>query len=454
MDDCQDSALVDVEIDDQTDLHSHFFVDRAHPRSIFAILIILSIFAAAHIAVSYRAPKILSYSEISFAIDEGQGNSTIDLDVMFSGLYEDHRFLDVNCTFVRRYPPLRSISQEIEIASRSAFRKNETVVATMGTNPQSMKLEFVSGSRMSDSFRIMHREVRDYDHAHVRLTIATDFDPIDRLVFKSCFANPSAFHFSRVTKLLLAILLGYMMMVYLSFLSFDGDLFTELFCVLLGLSGVLSCNPLTLFLPSPGSVRLSDHVLLATFVALFRMFCLLQLEVIRARSSAPNVGVVVILAVFFCCYATVDAAASFDRAMLFADAETETSVVLPTETLVINFDWGFTAIFGSWFLLALIHSQGFAGKRLWVVTVLASAGIAAAAFAHGFCLQTGTFAYTLLPSMVHATVHMLGAGFVIFFLHGGEGSRYASIVAEDGGPIADAMTSGDEMEEGFAKETV
>jgi hypothetical protein len=125
-----------------------------------------------------------------------------------------------------------------------------------------------------------------------------------------------------------------MLIVYLSFLVFDEKIFTELFCILLGVTGILACNHLTLFLRSSESARLSEHVFLPAFLALFRM--LLQLGLIRGRSASSNVLLMFVAAVFFCGYATVDARASFDRALLFADAETERMIVLLTEALLIN----------------------------------------------------------------------------------------------------------------------
>jgi hypothetical protein len=349
--------------------------------------------------------------------------------------------------------PSRTTALDVDIASRSVFSKNETVMISVNQHPQTIKLEFLTGTRTSTPFRVMHKEVREFDTAQVRLTLSSDFDSVSGFLFHSSFANPSAFKFSRVARLLLSLLLGYMLIVYFSFLSFDDQLFTELFCVLLGVMGVLSCNPLALFFPSAMSVQLLDHVSIAAFVALFRMFTLFQIEMIRGRSSSPNVLLVFIAALFFGCYATVEAGATFDRTMLFAEAEIETIVVLPTEALLINFDCAYGTLFVCWLLMASIHSGGFAAKRLFVISTLTVLGLAAAAFAHVFCIQTSTFAYTLIPTMVYAAVNLVAAAFAVFFLHCEGATYYKPIQATDEERlIPDEVTVSDDVEEGWAKD--
>jgi hypothetical protein len=444
--------FVPVEFGEPAAHHGRFFVDSAPPRSILAVFLVLALFIGIHVAVAWRAPKIITYTDDRFALREGEGNASIDLDLAYSQLDELHRFLDVNCTVVKRVPSSRNVGLDVDIGSRSVFLKNETVVNSVSSKPQTVKIEFLGGSKTSSSFTIMHREVHDYDSVRLRLTITTDFESIEAFAFRSSFANPSAFAFSKAARIFLALLLGYMLVVYLSFLSFDEEIFTELFCILLGVTGILACNPLTLFLRSGESARLSDHVFLAAFVALFRMFLLLQLELIRGRSASPNVLLVFLAAVFFCGYATVDAGASFDRALLFADAETERMIVLPTEALFIDFDIAYTVVFGLWLFLALIHSRGFAGKRLFVVAALTVVGMMAVVFSHLVCVRTAAFAYTLLPTMVYSTVHMVAAAFALFFLHSDGEPHYKPILAgEESLEIADEISSGDAIEEGFAE---
>jgi hypothetical protein len=113
----------------------------------------------------------------------------------------------------------------------------------------------------------------------------------------------------------MSFLIGYILVVFAFYLKFDSESFTQIFLLVIGITGVFSSNPLTYFIKNTGAgARISDHILMSVFTAVFRLFLLLELEMLRGKSSAPATILVILFGVFFGFYATVDAAASYDRA--------------------------------------------------------------------------------------------------------------------------------------------
>lgn len=215
-----------------------------------------------------------------------------------------------------------------------------------------------------------------------------------------------------------------MLTVYISYLSFGSDAFTEVLCLTLGITGTISSNPLAFFVDS----GLSDCVLLSAFVTFFRMFCFLQIELVRGRKSNLNMLFLAISCTFFGFYGTVDAAAAFDRGQLYMDIEAELHTVLPTEALLINLNWGYAAGSGLWALLAFVQGRKWAQARFWVLIALVAMGLAATWFSRIYCITSHVLGYSVMPGMVYAAVHMVAAAFVLFFFHSQGGIGYKPIV--------------------------
>jgi hypothetical protein len=172
-------------------------------------------------------------------------------------------------------------------------------------------------------------------------------------------------------------------------------------------------------------------VLLSAFVTLFRMFCFLQIELVRGRKSSLNMLFLVLCCSFFGLYATVDAASAFERGQLYLDIEAELDTVLPTEALLISIHYGYAAVCAIWGLLAFVQGRSWACARFWVLIALVVMGITATWFSQIFCITNHVLGYSVLPRMVYAVVHMVAAAFVLFFFHSQGSIGYKHIVEAD-----------------------
>jgi hypothetical protein len=234
-------------------------------------------------------------------------------------------------------------------------------------------------------------------------------------------------------------------------LTVDSELFTETFCVILGFAGVLASNPIAVVLPATAHARLADHVLLAAYLGIFRLFGLILLELLRGQQSAPSVCLFATLVAFFGVYAAVDAAATLDRAQLCAGVETDIIVVLPTEALRLIFHMLYIGMAGFWIMATIVQSGDYARARLFVVLVFMFAGFLATGFSQIYCVLTHALDFSLVPCLVNAIVHMTSGAFALFFMRSGKAPGYKEMteVGPGGAIMAQQISSGDEGEIGF-----
>jgi hypothetical protein len=77
---------------------------------------------------------------------------------------------------------------------------------------------------------------------------------------------------------------------------------------------------------------------MAVFIAVFKVFVLLQLELLCTHSYTPPKAFVIALVVVFLFHATQDAAASYDRHSHLRHTKTDVKVIFSTEAAMILFD--------------------------------------------------------------------------------------------------------------------
>jgi hypothetical protein len=294
-------------------------------------------------------------------------------------------------------------------------------------------VDFSEDSKRSDPFSVLNKEIAGYDMLHLKLTVATDFRLMDGLGFRWSFANPAALQYRAAVRVLIAS----MLVVYVSFLAVDRRAFTELWCVPIGVTGVLTANPLAL-LPSSPAVRMSDHVFMAAYVAVLRMFCLVQIELVRCRSLPPNFELTVAVGCFFVCYAIIDAAASFDRAHLQGDIHTDIDILLPNEELLKWIHWLYGAMLVTWAALAHMRSNGYAQRRLLVFGVFAAMQFVVALFSQVACVRYHILQSTIVPSMLYSAVHVTLGAFAIFVMRTDRRGAYVTVEKCEGIGEADA----------------
>jgi hypothetical protein len=127
----------------------------------------------------------------------------------------------------------------------------------------------------------------------------TDYRSIEAFLFHWDLGNSSAEKYNQSAKLLMSFLVGCMLVAFAFYLRFDSQYFTQFFLLVVGVTGVFAANPLNYFTGAAPGARISDHILMVVFSVVFRVFVLLQRELLRTHSYAPLKALVIAVAVVF-----------------------------------------------------------------------------------------------------------------------------------------------------------
>jgi hypothetical protein len=448
-----DEEFQEVELAPHPNAGSHFFLEHTPFWSLVTTLAMLSAFIGMHTYAALRSPRALANKDEFFKLNSTEENVSFEVEITLSQLQEGHRFVAVNGSLIRNKTDADT-TLPIELTVRKTLMKNHSVISNVSDNKRKYTLHWESGSSRSSLFDVTHVPVRGIDAIHLKMTIQADYTGVAGFQFHWDFANPSAEKYSKSARLLMSFLIGYMVLVFAFYLKFDAEAFTQIFLLLVGITGIFASDPLTYFLNSKAAgLRISDHILTSVFTAVFRLFLVLELEMLRARSSVPKPIVTILFGIFFVFYATVDAAASYDRQAHISQSESEVPVILQTETALMIFDAMYVVFSTVYLVLAVIQNDGVNSRRIgfFSFAVLTTSGVTV--LTHIVFVILNTRMYSVMPPILFCSIHITVASMCIFLLHYGGGPEYREMnTKDDQGPmvidvVAQSDDEGDEDDE-------
>jgi hypothetical protein len=417
----------DVELAAHATTGSHFFLDHTSLWSLLVTVALLIVFVIMHGHATLRSPPVLASKEEFYPMNATDENVSIDVEITLSELIPAHRFVSVNGSLVTN-DTSRSRVLPIDLTVHRTTQKNfNPIQSPFHGVKRKIHLYFTEGENHSSWFHVAHVQSRGIDTLQLRLSVITDYKSIVGFLFRWDFANSSAEKYNQSAKLLMSFLVGYMLFVFAFYLRFDAEHFTQVFLIVIGITGVFAANPLNYFPRAPPGARITDHILMAVFIAVFRLFVLFELELLPTHSQTPPKQLVIGLAVVFAFYAEIDAQASYERHSHLQHAENEVKLIFKTELAVILFDVVFSVGSVVYFFIAAIANEG-ANPRRVVYFGIVVAAIAITTFtSHVVFTITGLFMYTLLPDMLVCSSHITFAAITLFLLHSGGGPSYKSL---------------------------
>jgi hypothetical protein len=400
---------------------SPYFIDNTPISTLLVTFSVAFVFLFFQILSSLTAPKFISSNSEYFNVSEFDSRSTLDFDITLYDLEDVHRFFEISAILIRRAPPKSPLVRELNYSCRPVFFKNYTATNVVLFERGTINVHFKS--RTSDPFCLLQKEVVDYDTAQVRISLTADFRKLDGCELRWTIADPSFVDYSHFLKGCLSVLHIYMLANYLLWLKFGEISLVELLCVILGSSGMISCNPRTIRKDPSSSANFSDHVLFAGYVAMFRMFCLLQLDMIRSRRRSLDWRSVLAAAMFYALFGYVEASADFDHMQAIYESRTEIQVKLPITKMGLAFFLLHVGVSTFWIIVAVANCLPHSRRRLVMIILALVAETVATCFGHFFWAQSHKFSYSLVPETMQVTVQMTLGAFVLFLMHPEGGDR-------------------------------
>jgi hypothetical protein len=427
---------------DATTSKTILFLDSASPGTLLFTLLLLVSINIVQVIASLRGPPLVSSREDRVALGERATRGLAELDLVVANLQERHAFILVTCSLIRR----RSTSKDgpfiVDSWSRVTFSKNSTPTTVVDIPRTTHQLSFAANSLISSAFAVLRREVIAFDALDVQLSLSGAVDKLQNASFTSSFANPAAIKYVRSVRGRMSCLVVFMLFIFCFFLVFGVDVFTQTFCLVLGLAALFGANPVAIAFPSASSEVLSDHLLVATYTNVFRLFCIVQFELMRCNKAAPNPLVFLGLGVFFGFAVTIEASASIERMRHpIADALDSDRVRLAVTSI-------YAIIAALWVTLGIVKSKSdTVAKRVLVFGFFLAADLLIVLVTQLRVVRGVT--HTVLQS----TVPISMGAFAIFLLHTTQRQQYQQMeVDTDIGGALDVEELSPAGKQGFGED--
>jgi hypothetical protein len=288
--------------------------------------------------------------------------------------------------------------------------------------------------------------VINFERIDLKCSFSGDFEPIDGFSFRWSYSNPAALKYATFSRALISVFMFYVFVNYVA--NCIPASFTQFFAALITGIGVFPSNPIFLFLPQSSPTWLFNSTVMAGYVALFRMFGLLQIELVRSRKDRPALPVLIVVGLFFACYAGVDAVVCHDRLLLLTDHDVDRPALFEMENILANFHFAYTAGLILFTLAAFWSSTGYATKRLVALVLLQFVALVATIFVQIICIDRGFLGNSIMPSMLFTAIHSLTGGVMVFMMQSNRGRDYRFL----GKPMVDVSDPGLDVEKASSGE--
>jgi hypothetical protein len=428
----------DVAFSASSPLVSHFFIDGASPCSLFGACCLVVGFLAVHSYAILCAPSSLATKQEYFPV-AGESSTSWGIELALSDLLSIHRFVTVNCSVVsKNIESNRTLP--IDVSTTKTMLRNSQVVGTQAVERIQRVIRFSNGLNQSDSFRVTQLPIDGLDSLRLKLSVRLSFPNLAGFAFLWTFANPAVDQYVGVSRLLLGCLVGYMLIVFAVHLQFDSDKFTQVLLLLVGISGVVAANPLR-FVYRPPSY--AEDILLSLFVALYRMFIILQIDALRRGPLLPNMVVILAAGIFFAIYGAIDATVRCDRQVSWGMRD-----------VLIGCHLGYLGVCSVSLVIAVVVGNVVERARLVFIGFSAVLTCGITLLKDFWLAAEGRGRDWVAPDMGFVAAHVIMAAMALFVMHTDMGAEYKDLAGQgegekEPGDIGIEQASDESEEDGF-----
>jgi hypothetical protein len=420
-----DVKFGEVELAPRPNGGSHFFIDHTSFCSFATTIAILVAFVGMHTVTAIRAPEFFSTKDEYYKLNTSEQKVKYDIEITLIDIKDGARFVGVNGSLI-----CKDVTSPQTLPVHVTIRRTTLKLGKILTNdydaPRNHHLTWLAGDNQSSPYDVINMHLDGPDALQVHMTVGTDYTNVAGFMFHWHYSNPTADKFRRSSLLLMSFLVAYMLAIFAVYLRFDAESFTQVLLLIVGISGIVASNPFAYFVRTNAPYfAIADHVLMAVFVSAFRLFLLLQLETLRARSVAPPTMIVGLLAITFGLYGILEGAASYDRAKHMTHATNAVNVVLTTERVRMAMDAFYVAVIVPYVVAAAVMNDGVSPRRVIFFGIVAAVTAAVTVITHIIFVVRNINMYSVMPSILFGSIHLTAAALSIFMLHGGVGPEYA-----------------------------
>jgi hypothetical protein len=410
----------DVELAPRTKMSSNFSIDNASGASILARFFAMVLVTISLIYSAARAPTV-ARSFGFYAINKSH-NGSLDIGLLVSEIQNSDVSLGISASFIRTDFWYSRVF-DFNWSMRYGLSKGRDLIGKNHTKLKPAQVLFRPGSRESSGFDVTDIPVQGVEWLQVRVGIEGNFSRIRGVRFTWTHFNPELDSYIRSTRMVLAAVIAYSLFRFFGSLQFDSEFFTQVYVIVIGLLGLIATNPVNFVFSTFSVGRIIEQILWALFLAAFRMFVVVELEVLRVRSTRPGTAVMVFFALFFSMYVTVDATAAYDRGSVNFSGP----LVLRTEFIRGVFHILYAAVSFVWIVAAICASDGANSRRLAFFVFMALAVVAVNITNDIVFVYWNVWMRTIRPLLIRISAPVGFVGLIMLMLRTAQRVEYIGI---------------------------
>ena len=406
-----------------------YFIDSTDHWQITFLFVLMIGFISLHIFASCRSPSLFSSKDENYTITPTQDNYSVELFIGLSKLVPSHRFVDVFCNLIRENvtePDEKSVDLQTQITGRTYVSAERNDVET-SNEAFHYQVEFERNKNYSNPFVINRRSLDSKNsnfEVEIQANIFTDYTSISGFHFEWKFYNPASIKYYHSTSLLLSILILYMTMVFVSFLSLEMEKYTEILTLLLGIVGVLSCNFFYYFIKDTILIHILDVIFLSVFISAFQLYIIIQIYMesreISSISSAATAGCFTIYFLF----TLIDILANYDNERFINCARNGTITFQKKISIFFNLLY---SVFILGYIIRLFIKRAIQSRRMKFIVSVGLISMGATFVSNVVAPFTKFGSTTIAPKVFLMSIYQTCTSFILFMLRASTGIDYKQV---------------------------
>lgn len=305
------------------------YIDNTSVYNFYSMIILLIAFIVLNFYSVLKIPEAITNKKEYFGLTLQTGSS-VDLDLSLSQILQSHKFVQMDMKMLLKKPAADEYGYSIQ--SKTTLIANSMLNSESKTSDFTIKIP--APEKESKMSELLNLKINDIIGIRINLKIGGKIDLLDGVEFYWSFYNPNSTKYINTYNLLVTLLIFYMLIIYLYSFKFNIQTYHQIFLLIIGISAIFSTNPLGLIFTNYSVSHISNFILSAIFLAIFRMYILILL---KYDNNVPSKLVTFVIGIVFMLYGIVGVAASYNRNLLLLNSSVNNER-LSTENMLMFLD--------------------------------------------------------------------------------------------------------------------
>ena len=393
--------------------------------TIFGLFII---FLCVEIWMTLSAPQSFVSKHEVVKIDTPQPPDpyTLDISLEITKIQQTNRFIEINATVIRNNTG-DALDLNLNLESRYVYEYRKQYQTKESTRANAVA-KFPAGQSTSSSFVFFKKTIdRRFDTILIETQVASDVvENIAQVVgfdFTWFFGNSASIKYRQYSGVFLSISLLIIFIGYIYSIRIEKNFIIEVLCLIFGIAGVLTMNPLSFFIIKVNFNIISSSILLSVFVATFRIFIAADYYFSSISQTIPS-SYLLPVSIFYCIGALISSCASYDRDTYLILGNHLSAQIFPSEYIQAFFDT-INLVFSCSMVFYILKKTQRQSRQTIMISIITALTQCSTFFSHViFVVFKSHYMTTIVPQLIFQIVHVTCAGICLHFMQPYEGIEY------------------------------